>query len=99
MTAILKTAIEIIADQLATIPAIDSSSMEAYAKTRTSIAAAEARVKNVLAHRLSARFGGASDAAAVSIHGIRATSTMGMVGALRNWQTAARRRLEQAGVP
>lgn len=31
----------------------------------------------------------------VKLAGIRAHSTMGLIGALRNWQVAARRRLEE----
>lgn len=97
MTALLLKIVDFIDEQLVTVPALDSSSMDAYSKTRAAVTAAEARVRNVLAHRFAARITAASDVTAVSIHGIRSTSTTGMQGALRNWQTAARRRLEKAG--
>ncbi|MFC6444592.1 hypothetical protein [Shinella zoogloeoides] len=94
---LLQETIDVISEQLATVPALDSSSTDRWIASRDAVREAEGRVINLLNHRFGARVNEESGNTSVSIHGVRSTSTMGLRGALGNWQSAARRRLEQAG--
>lgn len=54
------------------------------------------RIGNLLANEFGARINDRWDGAAIRMAGIRSSSTMGLGDALRNWLTAARKRLETA---
>jgi hypothetical protein len=91
----LSDVIRFIDEQIATVPALDSSTMEGWSQSRTAVNEAEKRVQDAITERFGARFSTASGNAAVSIQGIRATSTMGICSALRNWTTSAEKRLSK----
>lgn len=72
---------------------------EVYRAWRTRHEAGLTRICSELEQEAGARFGraGAHDHS-IRIAGTRSTSTSGWLGALRNWQAAARRRIEKEWV-
>ncbi len=80
--------------ELNKLPAPDHSTPEARADRQKAKAAMIATIEQSLPKaKINDKWNGAT----VSIAGIRASSTSGIVGALHNWIAAARRRLDQTG--
>jgi len=93
----LKSLIEIVSEKLAEIDKaagpFPAHSGEAIGEWHGKRRVAFAEVAAYLSDIEGARFSEASGSVAVRIAGLRASSAMGAIGALRNWLAAAQKRL------
>lgn len=88
--ATLQRLVRLVEVELDRLPKITTGDMDSYRMLREASAAACA----CLTRDHGGTFNVSREPAWINLGGIRASSTMGAFGALRNWHTAARRKLE-----
>ncbi|MDW5313754.1 hypothetical protein [Rhizobium sp. PL01] len=95
MSQDLLECVHFVKNQRASLPHVDSSSGDRYHETSGKRRIAiEAIVAAIGANLPKVKITERSDVARVSVAGIRASSTMGIDGALANWVAAAYRKLD-----
>lgn len=91
----LRTIMDDLRQRLDGLPRIDSSSGEDVMDQHRAHRAAAVKLGEYLTETYGALIRERPDANAITMKGIRSTSTMGLHGAFTNWIAAAERRLAQ----
>ena len=100
LTRLIARVDQLVADQAAEVgprPDWFSSTFDERRAWDTADRAAWAKLEEILERNEAARIGQSTFGShTLTMAGVRATCTSGMAGLLRNWQAAARRKLEKA---